>query len=144
MKRTCGECTACCTVLAVEELGKAQQERCKHLCGKGCAIYERRPVACRDFDCLWLTADMADKERPDLSGVMLERAQASARGTGLQPIAAYETRPGGFDGYWGQKILKRLSRRHLVALIPFGATEPREVIGPPEQVGAGVEWAKRP
>lgn len=141
--RACGECRACCTILAVEEIGKALHQPCRHLCGHGCAIYDARPVACRDFSCLWLTTDMAEKERPDLSGVMLERAQASARGTGLSPIAAYERAPGAFDGYWGRKILKRLARKHLVALIPFGCAEPREVLGPPEQVGAGIEWTRR-
>jgi len=141
--RTCGECTACCTILAVEEIGKALNEPCRHLCGTGCAVYEARPTACRTFNCLWLWSGKDEAERPDRSGVMLEAAQASARNTGLMPIAAYETRPGGFDGYWGQKILKRLSRKSLIGLIPYQGAEPREFIGPPEQVAAGIEWKRR-
>jgi Fe-S-cluster containining protein len=71
----CGSCTACCTHLHLhaeiqpEELSafpeavkndtiahgwrlpKKDNGECVHLVGGQCSIYERRPRACRDFDC---------------------------------------------------------------------------------------------
>ncbi|HTP25120.1 MAG TPA: hypothetical protein VMK12_05590 [Anaeromyxobacteraceae bacterium] len=127
----------------MNEIGKALHERCRHLREAGCGVYDARPASCRAFFCHWVRSGGAEPERPDLSGVMLEPAEVSARGTGIVPFAAYETRPGGLDGYWGQKILKRVARRALVGLIPYGGEEPREFIGPPGQVLAGIEWKRR-
>jgi hypothetical protein len=54
--RSCGECTLCCKVMAIEELAKPAGSWCQH-CGpgRGCRIYDERPLECRHFDCLWLT-----------------------------------------------------------------------------------------
>jgi hypothetical protein len=53
--RQCGGCTLCCKLIPVEELHKAGGQRCTHQrTGKGCAIYARRPVSCREWNCLWL------------------------------------------------------------------------------------------
>jgi hypothetical protein len=38
-----------------------QHDWCRHACNKGCAIYDRRPDECRDFNCLWLI----DERIPD-------------------------------------------------------------------------------
>lgn len=72
--RTCGECTVCCTVARVPELGKAEHTRCRHCWeGQGCVVYDKRPRSCRAFECEWLRGDLSDAMRPDRSGVMLER-----------------------------------------------------------------------
>jgi hypothetical protein len=42
---------------------------CRH-CARGCAIYDRRPILCRDFYCGWRQLD--DSWRPDRSGVFVE------------------------------------------------------------------------
>ena len=52
--RACGECTVCCTVMAVPELHKPNRRACDHVCDEGCAIHAERPQDCRDFHCLWL------------------------------------------------------------------------------------------
>ena len=44
--RVCGECTACCTIMAIAELNKANYQPCPHNCGC-CAIYANRPRNCR-------------------------------------------------------------------------------------------------
>lgn len=53
---SCGDCTLCCKVMAVEEIEKPADQWCVH-CLKGhagCGIYETRPQPCRDFECFWL------------------------------------------------------------------------------------------
>lgn len=56
--RSCGNCTLCCKVLAIEELGKAPGEWCSHAKpGRGCGIYAERPGSCREFHCGWLVSE---------------------------------------------------------------------------------------
>lgn len=66
-KRSCGSCSMCCKIMAVPDFPAKPDAHdwCQHAikaglptpgggsCG-GCAIYIRRPDACRDFNCLWL------------------------------------------------------------------------------------------
>lgn len=56
--KTCGTCTACCTVLGIPELKKPAWQQCSHLAtgadGVGCKIYAQRPSSCRKFICGWL------------------------------------------------------------------------------------------
>ena len=71
--RHCGECSLCCKIPRVSELGKAPNILCKHV-ARGCSIYWRRPGSCRDFRCLWLDGALAESARPDKVGfyVVLE------------------------------------------------------------------------
>lgn len=81
--RECGDCTLCCSVLAIdtEEMQKEPGARCRH-CEAGCAIHAARPGACRDFYCAWRTMDIFDDNwRPDRSGVL---AQLAADDIGAQ------------------------------------------------------------
>lgn len=71
----CGSCNVCCTVMGVDEIDKAPGDKCVHLCGKGCSIYQFRPQSCRAFECLWLQMQASEKPlpknmRPDRCGVM--------------------------------------------------------------------------
>ncbi len=71
--RKCGSCNLCCDVFEIEEISKAQGQKCEHLkrgCG-GCQIYERRPDQCRSFQCLWTQGIGPSRMRPDRSGVVL-------------------------------------------------------------------------
>jgi hypothetical protein len=67
--RRCGECTLCCRLLPVRELGKRAGVRCSHQRrGKGCSIYAERPMSCRVWTCRWLSGDdTGDLSRPDRS-----------------------------------------------------------------------------
>lgn len=72
--RQCGDCTVCCTVLAIDtpQMQKAAGLRCRHCLG-GCTIYESRPALCRDYHCGWRQLPILDtKWRPDISGVFVE------------------------------------------------------------------------
>jgi Fe-S-cluster containining protein len=55
--RSCGTCTLCCKVAAVEEIAKPIGAWCPHcIRQKGCAIYQERPASCRTFYCQWMLA----------------------------------------------------------------------------------------
>jgi hypothetical protein len=72
--RSCGTCTLCCTVLAIDQpdIQKEAGVTCRH-CRGGCAVYETRPVLCRDFHCGWRQLPILDEDwRPDRSGVFVD------------------------------------------------------------------------
>lgn len=74
-KRTCGECTMCCSgALASEQHGHSMHrgKPCFFVSDKGCTIYADRPEHCKAFRCEWLTQDYLPMwMRPDLSKVIV-------------------------------------------------------------------------
>lgn len=73
--RQCGECTLCCKLLPVRELGKGANTACKHSkFKKGCMVYDTTiPLACRLWNCRWLVDDdTADQSRPDRAGYVID------------------------------------------------------------------------
>ena len=73
--KSCGPCTLCCKVMAVDELQKPGGVLCAHArAGKGCGIYAERPHACRSFECVWLMdPEMPHRFRPDQTKVVLDQ-----------------------------------------------------------------------
>lgn len=73
--RTCGTCYACCTWLGIEELRKWTGQACKHLDGAvptaRCSIYASRPMACREYKCIWLQGFGPEELKPSASGMLL-------------------------------------------------------------------------
>lgn len=74
--RQCGNCTACCIYLGIEELNKPTNCKCVHLRGpshgsKRCSIYWRRPVACKEYECFWRSGFGPDHLRPQDCGVLI-------------------------------------------------------------------------
>lgn len=102
--RKCGECTACCTTLAIEELRKPVNVACPHVCATGCQIYPERPQTCQDFLCTWRMGLGDDSMRPDRSGFLLTNqtsAQLFTYGMGeilKEPVflCAFQMVPGAF------------------------------------------------
>jgi hypothetical protein len=75
MTRQCGECTLCCKLLPVRELGKGANTTCEHAkFKKGCAVYHTTiPHSCRLWNCRWLVEDdTADQSRPDRAGYVID------------------------------------------------------------------------
>lgn len=70
MSRSCGPCRECCIVLDVTPIGKPANTPCRHLCARGCGIYEDRPNACREFTCGWLEGALPKSLRPDRTHVV--------------------------------------------------------------------------
>jgi hypothetical protein len=74
MKRQCGECTLCCKLLAVVEIGKKAGVRCEHQqAHKGCKIYGQpdMPVSCRIWSCAWLIGEDTGP-RPDRAHYVID------------------------------------------------------------------------
>jgi hypothetical protein len=85
--RTCGDCTVCCTAMAIDkpEIHKEAGVTCRH-CAGGCTIYETRPPLCRDYHCGWRQLPILDESwRPDRSGVFVELEPANGQ-TGLSLV----------------------------------------------------------
>ena len=77
--KQCGQCSECCRILSVAEIGLKAYEGCKfrrtviHAAGPCCAIYARRPHSCRTWSCGWLKSpDLPDELRPDRCGFVID------------------------------------------------------------------------
>jgi hypothetical protein len=85
--RECGECTACCVVLLIEDenFKKPADQACSHMVEKGgCKIYSKRPSVCQNWYCAWrFMGQLGDEWRPDKSGVLLRSDEG---GIIFQPI----------------------------------------------------------
>lgn len=87
--RKCGECTACCVTLRIEEaaLKKYADVPCPNLRPEGCCgIYSSRPDVCRNWYCGWrLMEHLDDSWRPDRSEIILRLHAGAEGGLILQP-----------------------------------------------------------
>lgn len=76
--RECGSCSMCCKVLRVDWLEPVKEagKWCPHcMPGKGCGIWETRPVKCGAFHCHWRqNPELGDNWRPDRSGFLVNRS----------------------------------------------------------------------
>lgn len=144
--RTCGPCTACCTVMAVPELKKPAGKGCDHLCTLGCEKYEGRPQSCRDFACLWLLDPdetiFRNMERPDSVGVMFDcndKGSAFVEKVGVQALVARAVWPGAFQDANAKALLTRLARRTVIITIDG---EKRDILGPEVLLDKVSEYLK--
>lgn len=114
--RECGDCTVCCSVMAVTELRKASRRSCEHVGPEGCRIHPERPASCREFHCLWLRGVVAGDEalRPDALGVMFD--YFVTRGTGEEHLIAFELWSGALDEPAARSLLEELARTREVRL----------------------------
>jgi len=71
----CNGCTLCCKLLWVKPLNKKAGVECEHCeTGKGCKIYEDRPDACKEYQCVYYTAKEGPIElRPDNCGIVFNQ-----------------------------------------------------------------------
>ncbi len=84
--RSCGDCTACCTALAIEtaELRKAPGVTCVHCTAAGCGIYAARYPTCRTYFCGWFDLpELGADWRPDRSGLLISPHDAG-EGEGIE------------------------------------------------------------
>ncbi len=107
--RACGDCTACCTVMAVIELRKPSRRACDHVGRDGCRIHDARPESCRAFNCAWLRGVVAGGEetRPDALGVMFD--SFIERSTGATRVLAFELWPDALDAEPARAIVAALA-----------------------------------
>lgn len=114
--RECGECTACCTVLAVAELNKPARWTCDHVGCQGCRVYDVRPASCREFNCLWLRGGLPSHPslRPDKLGVMFDTFFSLA--AQHERCVAFELWNGAFDEPQAATMLNRITIEREVDL----------------------------
>lgn len=70
---SCGDCTECCYVFRIDEIGKPKHTMCKECTGSGCGIYETRPQTCSGYQCEYLKKDWSEDLRPDRCGVLIDK-----------------------------------------------------------------------
>jgi len=150
--RACGSCSACCTVIGVDELEKGMYETCQHLCEAGCGIYAERPESCQTYQCQWLRGvlevdEAIDTEmRPDACGVIFDYQPETAFG---EVFMAWEVEPGASASGHARSIIEGLEERFLVVIVtrgPDGAkgSDERRFVGPPHLVtqATDVMWSR--
>lgn len=111
--RTCGECSACCQVKSVRELGKPSQTACRHLCHAGCGIYDRRPTSCREYTCLWRQGFIEgdDRRRPDKLGALID-IEPFSKVPGTLRLVVWEIVPGAARGEKVRYLVDKLLKSH--------------------------------
>jgi hypothetical protein len=79
--RSCGTCTMCCKLLAIDVLDKPRGvwcSKCDHK--RGCTVYETRPEPCRGFYCGYLRlADLDDNWKPAKAKFLINYEDAANR-----------------------------------------------------------------
>jgi hypothetical protein len=144
--RSCGSCQLCCTLLPVElaDGNKPANERCKHVCSKGCGIYENRPPPCRWFNCRWLfDPDTAPMRRPDRVHYVIDPMLDTIIANN-QPIEVLQVwvDPRRRDAHRDPALrayLAKMAEKHGVpAIIRYGSTEGFVLVAPPHS--ADGEW----
>ncbi|MGY3278082.1 hypothetical protein [Bradyrhizobium sp. S3.7.6] len=150
MKRECGDCTLCCTVMPVKGIGKPANKRCSFQLDKGCSIYHdfprKMPTECRVWNCRWLVNDgMSDQPRPDQShlvvDVLPDFITAEDNETGAQQhiqVVQVWCDPAFPDAHRDpsfRRYLDRLGRREgIAALIRFNSSDAITIF-PPSMTG---------
>lgn len=155
MTRHCGGCTLCCKLIPVEELHKAAGTRCKHQrSSKGCAIYERRPISCREWSCMWLIGvEGEDKHpvpisRPDRSHYVVDqvpdlvRVRDDATGKIIEELTVMQiwVDPLYPDAWQDSDLLDMLERAGVVGLIRYSSSEAFSIF-PPSRTSTG-KWER--
>lgn len=120
----CGECTACCTILAVDTVNKTSYKDCQHQ-GNGCSIYKARPEVCKTFQCAWLQVGGPPEERPDKSGLMLDWTDPKGK-LGRIPVA-WEVWDGAAREGFGKAVIDKLLE--VTPVIVAGREGKRYILG---------------
>ena len=81
-KRSCGECSLCCTTHGVPAINKSIGEKCKfqHDQPLGCSIYANRPLSCRNYKCAQLEGLAPDDAKPSVTGIVIDSSTVSLFG----------------------------------------------------------------
>lgn len=151
MTRKCGDCTLCCRLVPVVELGKKAGERCQHQrYHKGCAIYGKHPVSCRLWSCKWLVdGAAAGLPRPDRAHYVIdimpdfvtmthddtgERHEIPVQQVWVDPHHREAWRTPEFRGF----MLQMAADHGMATIIRWSSTEALTVFAPP--FAADGEW----
>ena len=124
-------------------LDKPACTKCEHS-DNGCRIYDKRPVVCREYTCLWLSSGLGlDTDRPEQIGLMFDRpadVQNHPDYEGIHAVCAREVWPDARHGARAAELLVRLARRMVVRVTPHGGKT--QLMGPQHLINLLVERAK--
>lgn len=136
--QSCGECTACCTVLGVDEISKPDYTRCNHEGDGCCSIYNVRPKTCAAFQCAYTLGILAvtDEDegaeidptvtRPDKLGLILYPTHNAVFGSVMM---VYEAWSDAFKAEISGALIESLRAISILILVGFDGAD-RKVIGP--------------
>lgn len=155
MTRQCRECTLCCKLVPVGELGKPANTRCKHQCSKGCRVYDNPlagfPLSCAAWSCAWLkNIDADDLPRPDRAHYVIDTVPDfidcdDADGRFRVPVVQVWVDPKHRQAHRDPKLRAWIERRARVtgqvALIRFGNAEAM-VLCPPS-LSSTKDWQEK-
>lgn len=131
--RKCGDCSECCTVLAVATLGKPTHQRCAHVRvgTRACSIYEQRPDECGRYECAWLRGMGSNSQRPDKVGLVVTPEETAFGRTFL----IMESRPGAAKR--GKTVTEcvRVAQQNDMTVIVAGPTWRTVVYVPDDKQG---------
>lgn len=107
--RSCGGCTACCKTHAVLAIEKPPNVWCRDCTiGKGCAVYQSRPLECREFACAWLRGSGGEAERPDKVRFVCTTEIVILRGQTINWCTMVEVSVGAFERAPAQRRMHAL------------------------------------
>lgn len=131
--RSCGNCTACCTVLGIDAIAKPPATRCPNLKAKGCGIYASRPSECAIYRCLWhVGAFGEDRDRPDRLGLIIDAPEPMAETylyRDIPFVVVREVRPRASWEPRAARVLTPLAEKMVVVIQAF-SSEVQRMIGP--------------
>ena len=151
--RSCASCRLCCVLLPVEfddGSWKKSLNPCTHLCGKGCRIYEARPLPCRVWSCRWLfDEETAALRRPDRSHYALDAMPDEVRMTDgltgevtMVEVLQVWVDPAFRDAWRDPALLAyidKLGREHrMAAIIRWGNREALTIF--PPSISSDGKW----
>jgi hypothetical protein len=149
--RTCGECFACCHVLAIKDLDKPVGEDCKHLdrarATHHCTIYEHRPFDCQQYTCAWVReAGFGNAgHRPDKIGVLFsprDNKWEVAPFAGPFTLIAHETREGAFEEPGAKGFMRHVAGHFLILGFRGPLLDKCRMMGPADKLRAAIEWCR--
>jgi hypothetical protein len=123
----------CCKLVPVEELGKAAGQRCQHVkSGKGCSIYQHRPISCREWSCMWLIGSEDDHpldlSRPDRAHYVIDSVPDIIRATNKETGAVTQidvmqiwVDPKFPDAWKDPALLAMLERQGIIGLVRYNS-----------------------
>lgn len=153
--RRCGDCSLCCKLVPVAEIGKSANERCVHQrMGKGCLVYrgELFPSSCKLWSCAWLLNDGADLlPRPDHAHYVIDTmpdyvtVKAENGLTGRLPVVQIWVDPQHRNAHRNPRLRAWIARRAethgQAALVRFSSTDAL-VLLPPGVTGEN-DWIEK-
>jgi hypothetical protein len=151
--QVCGDCTECCTVLAISELDKPIWTNCRHqmkskehagkrgwMDGVGCAIYHTKPTECSTYWCFFSGGMFGSdiKYRPDKLGLIIDFRgveEDAAERLPIQFLQVWESRPNALKTPRAKEVIDSLGKKFPIVLRGYRLSLSKiQVLGSKDQI----------